>query len=740
MAQRTGITVERSPIGGGGTWERRDDGGEVVEHGKWWTNAFGEHIVRWQFPVEDSTGVTQAERESREGAPTRRIALARTVARRAARLEAASRKQAATWYRCPCGATESDRRGATCRFCGSDVGRRVVDVVDPEDSEADADHGELTYLGSGEAAGHTLRAMLEAVDGPESAAAFAADVRRTNAIRAEAEARREPADRRAAEQRHERQVREQLATTVSELRSDPEHECDVAYTGRDYVCRSCGANYGSGSPPIAGGGPELDEPLRITFRMETTVVLNGPAEGENYRTPLAVIEDAPVSQPGRVVVYAHLGQHSEADRDYVEGLPFATPEESADLREELRSIYGPDAVFDVQPPAGGHRGDWECEICGDEVPEPEPDIVAALCSRCKAEGAAAALRRTVGKRSTWGPLTGLVSADAAFGMGRVFHSTFELDWRAYAATCDEVHRCSSLCETGNEAMLDQVLGTATMWPVLTHLYRGGGRMWCNVLDVGQRKRYVDAPNVNDVDCGQCLEASGLMRAGQRVGWPPISGGSEDYPARSTSCASCGRMDTGAELCTECRETNSDAFTHGVLGYAADADVHCPACTVSRYGSLEVGTEDHEGNEIAAVNLFTEWWSHDADTPLALLTCGQCGLVIDGHWTIEHLVEVREAIAGELVSILADTPAEDVGDEGLDVRVYLRPDLTTLDVAYGDASFDTDHRGWCGASASDATATIEETRVTADDVLKDALETALDALMDTMPHDRLHLDV
>jgi len=562
--QRTGITVERSPIGGGGTWERRDDAGEVVEHGKWWTNAFGEHIVRWRFPVEDSTGVTQAERESSEGAPTQRIALARTVARRAARLEAASRKQAATWYRCPCGATENDRPGGTCRWCGSDVGREV--------READADHGELTYMGSGEAAGHTLRAMLEAVDGPESAAAFAADVRRTNALRAEAAARREHAERRAAEQQHERQVREELATTVSELRSDPEHECDVAYTGRDYVCRSCGAHYGSGSPPIAGGGPELDEPLRITFRMETTVVLNGPAEGESYRTPLAVIEDAPVSHPGRVVVYAHLGQHSEADWEYVEGLPFATPEESADLREELRSIYGPDAVFDVQPPAGGHRGDWECEICGDEVPEPEPDIVAALCSRCKAEGGAAALRRTV--RSTanpWAALEGLVSMDAGFGMARLFHGSFEHDVRSYAAECLELTRCAPTCEVPGG--FDVV-----------HLYRGDDRTWCNVATGNGRLRYPATTGefLHTVTCGGCLEEAQLLVNGVRIGWPPIAGGSEDYPARSTSCASCGRPDTGAELCTECRErTYSSSKNRRNDPDRIELRKYCPRCRVHR---------------------------------------------------------------------------------------------------------------------------------------------------------------
>ena len=83
----TGLTVECSYVRGGGVWERRDAGGDVIEHGRWWTNAFGEHIVRWRSPREDSTGVTQAEREATEAAPTERIALARTIARRAYQLD-----------------------------------------------------------------------------------------------------------------------------------------------------------------------------------------------------------------------------------------------------------------------------------------------------------------------------------------------------------------------------------------------------------------------------------------------------------------------------------------------------------------------------------------------------------------------------------------------------------------------------------------------------------------------------
>jgi hypothetical protein len=58
----------------------------------------------------------------------------------------------------------------------------------------------------------------------------------------------------------------------------------------------------------------------------------------------------------------------------------------------------------------------------------------------------------------------------------------------------------------------------------------------------------------------------------------------------------------------------------------------------------------------------------------------------------------EGMAADLEAYLADLAAGGISPRAhVDVRVFIRDD-GSLDMATGDASFDTDHRGYCGASS------------------------------------------
>lgn len=50
---------------------------------------------------------------------------------------------------------------------------------------------------------------------------------------------------------------------------------------------------------------------------------------------------------GNVMSYQHVGQHGEASRDLGLKLKLATPEEYADLKRELESIYSPEPIIPV---------------------------------------------------------------------------------------------------------------------------------------------------------------------------------------------------------------------------------------------------------------------------------------------------------------------------------------------------------------------------------------------------------
>jgi hypothetical protein len=76
--------------------------------------------------------------------------------------------------------------------------------------------------------------------------------------------------------------------------------------------------------------------------------------------------------------------------------------------------------------------------------------------------------------------------------------------------------------------------------------------------------------------------------------------------------------------------------HGPIAYTYEADYHCPACTLARFGrgscgfiatSAEDGCEsclDSEGNPVGVIAPWDEW----AEGPGESLVCGTCGDVID----------------------------------------------------------------------------------------------------------------
>lgn len=63
---------------------------------------------------------------------------------------------------------------------------------------------------------------------------------------------------------------------------------------------------------------------------------------------------------------------------------------------------------------------------------------------------------------------------------------------------------------------------------------------------------------------------------------------------------------------------------------------------------------------------------------------------------------------------------------LDFRLYIRPD-GSLDLQTGDASYDTDHRGYCGASSVSAYDRMRDIRYAVCDALSQAIDGARDGL-------------
>ena len=81
-------------------------------------------------------------------------------------------------------------------------------------------------------------------------------------------------------------------------------------------------------------------------------------------------------------------------------------------------------------------------------------------------------------------------------------------------------------------------------------------------------------------------------------------------------------------------------THSI-GYTYEADHHCGACTVIRFGSTE-GVDD-EGNDVGAVLSWDEWYNVGAECQT--LACGDCGSILDEYRPLD-LIEQDATSEGE----------------------------------------------------------------------------------------------
>ena len=69
-----------------------------------------------------------------------------------------------------------------------------------------------------------------------------------------------------------------------------------------------------------------------------------------------------------------------------------------------------------------------------------------------------------------------------------------------------------------------------------------------------------------------------------------------------------------------------------ISYTYEADHHCPACAIARFGTAEHGigadrwpsedARDDEGNPIGAVAPWDEWWE-PSEIRVQVLTCSDC---------------------------------------------------------------------------------------------------------------------
>jgi len=69
-----------------------------------------------------------------------------------------------------------------------------------------------------------------------------------------------------------------------------------------------------------------------------------------------------------------------------------------------------------------------------------------------------------------------------------------------------------------------------------------------------------------------------------------------------------------------------------IAYTYEADAHCPACAIARFGADELGfvpesARDRNGNPIGAIFPWTEWYDYNSPEP-ETLACGTCGGIID----------------------------------------------------------------------------------------------------------------
>jgi hypothetical protein len=75
--------------------------------------------------------------------------------------------------------------------------------------------------------------------------------------------------------------------------------------------------------------------------------------------------------------------------------------------------------------------------------------------------------------------------------------------------------------------------------------------------------------------------------------------------------------------------------HDPIAYTFEADTHCPACTIARFGTAPgrpwppEDATDSEGNPIGAVAPWDEWCEL-SEPGVQRLSCGTCGGTIEEH--------------------------------------------------------------------------------------------------------------
>jgi hypothetical protein len=75
--------------------------------------------------------------------------------------------------------------------------------------------------------------------------------------------------------------------------------------------------------------------------------------------------------------------------------------------------------------------------------------------------------------------------------------------------------------------------------------------------------------------------------------------------------------------------------HDPIAYTFEADAHCPACTIARFGAepgrswAREDARDSEGNTVGAIAPWDEWCD-PREAGRVVLWCGTCSGIIEEH--------------------------------------------------------------------------------------------------------------
>jgi hypothetical protein len=88
--------------------------------------------------------------------------------------------------------------------------------------------------------------------------------------------------------------------------------------------------------------------------------------------------------------------------------------------------------------------------------------------------------------------------------------------------------------------------------------------------------------------------------------------------------------------------------HDPIAYTYEADTHCPACAIARFGTepgrawVRDDATDSEGNPVGAIAPWDEW-CNPQEAGRAVLWCGTCRGPIAEHWHGRECAECGFAI-------------------------------------------------------------------------------------------------